>query len=84
MCKIALHYNEYEMRINVKVVPNAKKEKVLIEEGDFKVYLNAPAIDGKANKELIKLLAGHFKTKRGNVRIIVGEKSRVKVVEIDL
>ncbi len=70
------------MKIDVKVIPNARKERVLDEGGLFKVYVTAPALDGKANKALIELLAGHFKIKKGNVRVIRGEKSREKVVEI--
>jgi len=70
------------MRLSIRVVPNAKQNKI-IEEGDkFKVYLTAPAVEGKANKALIQFLAEHFKTKRNKVSIIRGEKSREKIVEI--
>ncbi len=69
-------------RIKVKVIPNAKKNKVLEENGEFKVYVKDSPIDGKANKALIELLAQHFKVKKGVVRIIRGEKSREKVIEI--
>jgi len=70
------------MRIAIKVVPNAKQEKIVEEGGKFKVYLTAPAVEGKANKALIQFLAEHFKTKRNKISIIKGEKSREKVVEI--
>lgn len=70
------------MKIDVKVIPNARKERVVDDGGFFKVYVTAPALDGKANKALIELLAGHFKVKKGNVMVIRGEKSREKVVEI--
>lgn len=69
-------------RIKIKIIPNAKKNKVLEENGEFKVYVKDPPIDGKANKALIELLAQHFKVKKGVVRIIRGEKSREKVIEI--
>ncbi len=71
------------MLIEVKVIPNAKKNRILEEGGMFKAYVTAPAVEGKANKALIKLLAEHFKVKKGDVRIIRGARSRKKVVEID-
>ena len=70
------------MRIVIKVIPNAKQEKIVEEGGKFKVYLNAPAVEGKANKALIQFLAEHYKTKRNKISIIKGEKSREKVIEI--
>lgn len=70
-------------RIKVKVIPNAKKNEVLEEDGKFKVYVKAPPIDGKANKALIELLARHFKVKKDVVRVIRGKKSKEKIVGID-
>lgn len=72
------------MNIEVKVIPNAKKNQVLEEEGRFKVYVNVPAVDGKANKALIEVLADHFNVKKSNVEILRGETSRVKVIKINL
>ncbi len=68
--------------INARVIPNAKKNNVSEEQGKFKVRVSAPAVDGKANKTLIKVLAEYFKIKKNDVRIIKGLKSREKVVEI--
>jgi len=70
--------------IKIKVVPNAKKNKVLDEGEGLKVYVAAPPIGGKANKAVIELLAEFFDVRRGNVKIIKGEKSREKIVEIDI
>lgn len=69
--------------IKIKVIPNAKKNKVVESEGLFKVYVNAPAVDGKANKALIKVLSEYFDVRKSSVRIIRGEKSREKVVEVN-
>lgn len=86
MSGITVDYNliqiRINMKVNVKIIPNAKKNTILNEGENFKVYVKAPAVDGKANKVLIELLAGHFKVKKGNARIIRGERSREKVVEI--
>jgi uncharacterized protein (TIGR00251 family) len=68
--------------INVKVIPNAKENEVSEERNRFKVHVTAPAVGGKANRALIEVLAEYFKVKKGDVRIIRGEKSREKIVEI--
>ena len=82
------------MRLTIKVVPNAKQNKLVQEAGRLnpvplgnryrvKVYLTAPPVDGKANKALIEFLAEYYKVKKSAVRILRGEKGREKVVEID-
>ncbi|MDD4954650.1 MAG: DUF167 domain-containing protein [Candidatus Omnitrophica bacterium] len=72
------------MTIKVKVIPRAKKEKIEEFNGEFKVYINAPAIEGRANKRLIELVSEYFKIKKYNISIIRGETSREKVLEINL
>ena len=69
-------------RLNIKVVPNAKRNKLVEEPGRLKVYLTAPAVEGKANTALIEFLAEHFKTKKSRITIIRGLTSREKTVEI--
>lgn len=70
------------MRIDVKVVPNARQAKVKEEQGRLKVYVTAPAVDGKANAALIETLAEHFHVRKSAIAIVRGETSREKVVEI--
>ena len=71
------------MKIDVKVIPAAKKSFIKQEGAVWKVYLNAPAVDGKANKALIALLAGHFSVRKGQIEIIKGLKSRRKTISIE-
>ena len=71
------------MKIQVKVKPNSKQQK--IEEGDdgsLVVYLKSPPIDGQANQELIKLLAKRFQVSKSNISIKSGLSSRNKLVEL--
>jgi len=68
----------------VKVIPNAKKNEVIMEEGKLKVYVNVPAKDGKANRALIEILADFFNVKKRDVKIVSGEKSREKIVQIEI
>jgi len=53
------------------------------ENNSFKAYLTKAAHNGLANKQLIELLANHFKVKKYQIKIIKGEKARNKVIEID-
>ncbi len=70
------------MKVKVCVKPRANKSEVVGYEDDcLVVKVTSPPIGGRANDELIKLLKKYFKAKR--VRIIKGEKERVKIVEIE-
>ena len=69
--------------LSVKVIPNAKKNEISKEGDHFKVRIKAPATKGKANKELIAILADYFGVKKSAVKIVRGEKSRVKIIEVD-
>lgn len=71
------------MTLEFKVIANAKKNLVKQEDSLFKVYLAAPAVDGKANKLLYEVLADHFGVKKNQIEIIKGLKSRVKVIKIN-
>ncbi len=69
-------------KLNIKVVSNAKRNKIVPELGRLKVYLTAPALEGRANAALIVVLAEYFNVKKNQVTIFRGETSRNKVVEI--
>lgn len=71
------------MIINIRVIPNAKKNHISKDRDILKVRVTAPAIGGKANKAVIEMLAEFFNVKKGNIRIISGERSRDKIIEID-
>lgn len=67
----------------VKVKPNAKKQSLEEQpDGTLVAHLKSPPVEGKANEELIKLLATAFQVPRSRVRIKLGASSRTKVVEI--
>lgn len=72
------------MNKQVKVKPNSPKQH--IEEsvdGCLTVHLKSPPVDGKANKELIELLAKKFKVSKSQIRIKSGLSSRTKLIAID-
>jgi len=47
-----------------------------------KAHLHSPPVDGRANEELVDLVASAFGLCRGDVVLVQGKKSRDKVVEI--
>lgn len=71
------------MRIYVKVTPRAAKNEVVkISDGEYKVRLTAPPVEGAANAALVKLLAEYFSVAKSNVKIVGGKSARMKIVEI--
>ncbi len=67
----------------VRVQPRASKEEIAGEMGGaLKVRLRAPAVEDRANEALVEFLAQLLKTPRAAVRILSGERSRTKRIEI--
>jgi len=72
------------MKKQVKVKPNAQKQKIEeVADGSLIVHLKSPPVEGKANEELIKLLAKKFEVPGYQIIIKSGRSSRNKLVEID-
>jgi uncharacterized protein (TIGR00251 family) len=68
----------------VKVQPRAKRTGLAEKSGEaYKLRLAAPPVDGKANDELVRFFAERCRVPRSAVRIVRGETSRIKVVEIE-
>ena len=71
------------MRLTVRAVPNAKKSEVIeSREGFLKIKLHAPAVGGKANKELVLFLSDYLHVPKSRITIVKGEKGRDKIVEV--
>lgn len=71
------------MKYEVKVTPGAKKEEITV-EGD-KITIRTPKRphDGEANEAIVKILAKHFHIAKSNIKILRGQTSRNKLVEIN-
>lgn len=80
--------------VRCRVTPKARKNEILGWADDrtpsaigaeriLRVKLNAPPLDGKANRELLVFLAKVFGLSKSAVTIRSGEKSRLKLVQID-
>lgn len=72
------------MKKQVKVKPNSKRQSIEeAADGSLIVYLKSPPVDGKANAELIELLAKKFNVSKSKISIKLGGASRNKLVEIN-
>lgn len=69
--------------LSVRVTPRANSTSITgVTEGKLLVRLNAPPVDGAANKSLCELLAKQLKCPKGSVKIVKGERSREKTVRL--
>jgi|EndMetStandDraft_9_1072997.scaffolds.fasta_scaffold498377_1 uncharacterized protein (TIGR00251 family) len=72
------------MILQVKVIPNSRKSCLESFQGDvLKVRIKAPPINGKANAELIEFLSEVLRLSKTKIRILSGQTSRLKKLEID-
>ncbi|MFN5856409.1 MAG: DUF167 domain-containing protein [Pseudanabaenaceae cyanobacterium] len=72
------------MKKAIKVKPNSTQQKVMLaDDGSLIVWLKSPPIDGKANTELITILAQYFNVPKAAITIKSGHSSKQKLVEID-
>jgi uncharacterized protein (TIGR00251 family) len=70
-------------KVSVIVKPNSKKESVTSDKnGILTVRVNAPPIDGKANKRVVQLLAEYFKKPQSSIELVHGSSGKKKVFEI--
>lgn len=72
--------------LTIHVLPRSSRNEIVgtLPDGTIKVKLTAPPVDGEANKQLIALLSKEYGVAKSRVRIVRGETSRRKVVEIEM
>lgn len=71
------------MKIRVKVCPDSFQSKVeKIADQAYKAWVKSPAKEGKANQELIEILARYFKAAKSQVIIKAGKRAKTKLVII--
>ncbi|MDQ2641455.1 MAG: DUF167 domain-containing protein [Pseudomonadota bacterium] len=70
--------------IELKVKPGARVSKLTRgADGTWLAQLKSPPVDGRANAELIALVAGEFGVRRAQVSIRTGAGGRRKLVQIE-
>ena len=72
--------------IRIKAQPNASKSEFydLYGEDAIKIRIKAPAVEGAANKELVKFLSKSFKVSKSDIIFKTGQNSKVKIVAFPL
>ena len=71
--------------IQIKVKPNSRASLLeQKEDGTWLAQLKSPPVDGKANEELIALVAKHFRCRKSEVEIKSGASGRVKLVLVEV
>ena len=70
--------------LQIKAKPNSRASALIEQDdGTWLAQLKSPPVDGKANAELVALVASHFGVAKSAVRIKTGAGARMKRVEID-
>lgn len=70
-------------KLAVMVKAGAKQERVEeIDKTHLRVWVKAPAAEGRANEAVIKALAEHFGIPKSRFELIQGFKSKNKVVQL--
>jgi uncharacterized protein len=81
---LTIHARDGSVRFAVRVQPRASRSEIVGVHGDaMKIRLSAPPVDGAANEALVELIADALGVGRRAVRIVSGESSRSKVVEVE-
>ncbi|MCK5080963.1 MAG: DUF167 domain-containing protein [Candidatus Moranbacteria bacterium] len=72
------------MRIYLKVITRSSQQKTeKISEGEYKVWVNSVPEKGKANQEVIEVLANYFEVSKSEVKIVGGKSHSRKIVDIN-
>jgi uncharacterized protein YggU (UPF0235/DUF167 family) len=70
--------------IAVKVKPNARVSSLeQVEGGSWFAQLKSAPVDGKANEELLGLVARHFNCSKSAVSLKSGASARIKLIRIE-
>ncbi|MEK7991005.1 MAG: DUF167 family protein [Thiotrichaceae bacterium] len=76
-------WDHQDLLLAVHVQPRSSKTEIIGVYGErLKIKITAPPVDGKANKELIKLFAKLFSVPKSHIYLLNGETSREKRFKI--
>ncbi len=68
---------------SIKALPNSSKNLIVgILDESLKIKIKAPAVEGAANKELVKFLAKYFRVAKSDITFVGGETSKRKRLKI--
>ena len=72
--------------LRIKAQPNASRTEFceVYDNDAMKIRIKAPAVEGAANKELVKFLAKSFKVSKSDILFKTGQNSKIKIVAFPL
>jgi len=71
--------------IHIKVSPRSSRQQLIkLDSHHYKARLTSAPEKGKANQELISLLADHFDVSPWRISIVNGHTSSQKLIKIDI
>jgi uncharacterized protein (TIGR00251 family) len=75
-----------KVSIRIKAQPAASKNEFceIYGEDAIKIRIKAAAVEGAANKELVKFLSKSFKVSKSDIIFKTGQNSKIKIVEFPL
>jgi len=72
------------VRLDVYIQPRASKTELAgMHDGVIKIRIAAPPVENAANRALIDFVAQHLGIAKRSVRVVSGDTSRKKVLELD-
>ena len=71
------------MKLYLKIKPNQRFNKVEQDGLDWIIRLAAPAVDGKANQQLVNYLSEVIGIAKSKIQLVKGNTARIKCIEID-
>jgi uncharacterized protein YggU (UPF0235/DUF167 family) len=74
------------MKVSITVKPSSKKGSLVQPGlmGDLLLFVREPALDGKANRAVIELLADYYDVPKSSIEILRGHTSNHKIVAVDI
>ena len=77
--------DEETVTLRIKAVPASSKNVISgVLDDALKIKIKAPAVEGAANKELVKFLSKTFKVAKSDIRFVGGETSKQKRLRLPL
>lgn len=71
--------------LSIYVQPKASRNTICgVHDQALKVALTAPPVDNKANKALIQFLSKKLTVRKGDIKLVSGQSSRRKVLQISV
>ena len=79
-----IHEDKVSMRIKAQPAASRNAFCEIYGEDAIKIRIKAPAVEGAANKELVKFLSKSFKVPKSDIIFKTGQNSKIKILEFPL